>query len=455
VVLDGISQLTANTPESIRLADWSTLAKLPVSRSTLDVQNIFFPGAPAEVLADPATKGSLHRRPKFLTTVDAATYQRIYQTILESPNMRFPDFHAVLREGRRLGKVMSQVTNHVVHWLNASPTKVGERDPNKPLLWHNFLPAFDGEISQRSDRARHLQRQIFEVVRPRVEEFTDSINHSYLSMLPRAEDESYPERFTRPAWRDLLITIHRAVGAQFQEPLCKFNTEDPESLPSQPQSTFTQALAAAIGGIPDVSRNPALSSSQALEILMAKISPIVTAWAAEQCKAAPKAGSSTPMSPEAFSTAEIIVAPRTLPDVEIPESTQADDDEQDIVEFMNYLQRGAEEPHSDTSHNETTPASVPENQKATLQTTSLLLDDREMRIQRSQHRQNRSGRSTGNPNSNHEGLPEVLCVEEPRNKSGPLNATSMPAKKPTSSKRKLSDHWRKRPAAHAGSSQSG
>lgn len=450
-VLDGISQLMANAPESIRLADWNTLAELPVSRSTLDVQNIFFPGAPAEVLADSASKGPLHRRPKFLTTVDDATYQRIYQTILETPGMRFPDFHAILREGRRQGKVMSQITNHVVCWLNASPTKVGERDPNKPPLWHNFLSVFDEEINRRSDRARHLQRQIFEFVRPRVEEFTDGITQ-YVSTLPRAKDESYLERFTHPAWRGLLITIHRAVGAQFQDPLGRFNTEDPDSLPSRPESTFSHALAAAIGGVPFISCDPALGNSQALKNLMAKISPIVTAWAAEQCKAAPKARRSTPLSPEASSTAEILVAPHYPPVVEIPESSQVDDDEQDVVNFMTYLQKSAEEPHSDTSHDET-PADVPRNRKAMRPITSLVLDEREIRIQRSQHRQNHSSRSTRNFDSNPDGLSEVLCVEEPPKKSGPLLATYTPAKKPSSSKRKQSD-WRTRPAAHAGSSQS-
>lgn len=245
-----------------------------------------------------------------------------------------------------------------------------------------------------------------------------------------------------------MITIYRAVGARFQEPLCKFNTEDPESLPSQPQPTFTQALTAAIGGIPDVSRNPDLNSPQALEILIAKIFPIVTAWAAEQYKAAPKAGSSTPMSPEAFSTAEIVVAPHTLPNVEIPESTQADD------EFINHLQRGAEEPRSDTSHDKTPPVSMPENRKAMVQTTSLLLDEHKMCIQRSQHRLNHSSRPTVKPGSYIEGLSEVLCVEEPRKKPGSPNTTCRPAKKPTLFKKKASDNWRGRPAAHAGSSQS-
>ena len=143
----------------------------------------------------------------------------------------------------------------------------------------------------------------------------------FFSILSCTKDKLYIEQFTYPAWKGLLITVYRAVGAQFQELLCKFNTEDPESLLSQLQSTFIQALAAAIGSILDINCNPALSSSQALEILIAKIFSIVSAWAAEQYKAVPKAGSFIPISPEASSTAEIVVALYILPDVEILEST--------------------------------------------------------------------------------------------------------------------------------------
>ena len=182
-----------------------------------------------------------------------------------------------------------------------------------------------------------------------------------------------------------MITIYWVVEACFQKPLCKFNTEDLESLLSQLQPTFTQSLAAAISSILDISCNPALCSLQALEIFIAKISSIVTAWAAEQYKAVPKTGSSTPMSLRASPAAEIVVALYILLDIEIQESIQADNSKQDILEFINYLQRTAKEPYSDTHLDEITLASMSKNQRAIQQTTLLLLDNGEIYIQQGRY----------------------------------------------------------------------
>ena len=76
---------------------------------------------------------------------------------------------------------------------------------------------------------------------------------------------------------------------------------------------------------------------QALEILIAKISSIVTTWAVEQYKVATKTKSSSLISLEASLNTEIVVALCTLPDVEILDSTQAGNNKQDILEFINYL----------------------------------------------------------------------------------------------------------------------
>lgn len=448
LVLDSISQLVGDNLESIRVADWNILAQLSPSRSAADVQRIFFPHAPVEVLADPKINDSLHRRPKFLAAVDDTAYQQIYQKVLGSTNLCFPDFQGILRVGRHQGKVMSQVMNHVVHWLNANPTKVSDRDPNKPQLWQNFLLAFDGESGQ----ARRLQRQIFEFVGSRVDEFTSDSNNSYLATLPHAQDDSYLKRFVSPVWQDLLISVHKTVGLRFQEPLSKFNTSDLEGLPSQPESTLTQAFSDAITRIPDVSRNPALSSQQALEVLMAKISPIVTAWAAEQCKETQTAASPNRMSPRALAVEEIVRAQHDI-DVEIPESNmeEDDDDERGIEDALNYLRRSTERPNSDMSNDEVTQASATKNLKGMPQPTHLLLDEREMRMQRIQHRQNHSGRSTGDQHANRKDVPEVLQVEEPRTKTGILNTLHIPAKKTVASRRK--SDWRNSPAAHAGSAR--
>jgi hypothetical protein len=96
---------------------------------------MFYPNAPAEVLADLKSIGSLYRWLKFLASIDNAKYHQIYQTILQSSKLCFPDVQTILCTGRHLEKVLSQMVNHVVHWLNVNPTQVSKHDLNKPQLW--------------------------------------------------------------------------------------------------------------------------------------------------------------------------------------------------------------------------------------------------------------------------------------------------------------------------------
>lgn len=453
VVLDGISQLVGDASESIQLADWNTFAQLSPSWSPTDLQRMFYPNAPAEVLADLESMGSLHRRPKFLASMGDAKYHQIYQTILQSPKLRFPDAQAILRAGRHLGKVSSQVVNHVVHWLNANPTQVGERDPNKPQLWRDFLPAFDGESRTPVDEARCLQRQICDIVYKRLDEFAEGINGSYLSKWPSAEDDSYLKRFERPVWRDLLVGVYRMVGARFQGQLAKFNTEDPEHLPCQPESTLVQAFAEAITRIPDVSRNPALSRTKALEVLIAKISPIVSTWATEQCEEAQKTERFNQTSLRPLAAQEIVMAQQSKPDVESSKSNLGDDGERELDDLMDFLQASTERCNVDTSSDGVTQTSKTKSPRAMLPTRQLLPTEHEMRIRQRQHRQHHSGRSSVDQQGNREEDLEVLYVEEHQQDLGSLNASQVLAEKtiepfPLVSKKKESG-WRKKPAARA------
>jgi hypothetical protein len=129
--------------------------------------------------------------------------------------------------------------------------------------------------------ALHLQRQIFSVVHKRIDEFTDSTTSAYLSKLPDDQGDTYLERFVLPVWKDVLIMVHQIAGSRFQRSLAKFNTQCPTSLPSRPESSLSHFLRDAISRAPEIRLNPALCSSQAIEILMMKIAPIVTDWAAQ------------------------------------------------------------------------------------------------------------------------------------------------------------------------------
>jgi hypothetical protein len=236
-----------------------------------------------DVLADLKAKGQLNRRVKFLAGFDYPTYHRMYETILENPDLQFPDIQALFRVARHHGKIISQVMTHVGQWLNLRPMQFSERDNNKPQLWRDFLLAFCEEHGNRSEElALHLQRCIFSIVHKRIDEFANGTAGDYLSKLPDSQGDAYLERFILPVWKDLLVRVHHVVGSHFQRSLVKFNTQCPKSLPSRPESNLTQVFRDAISSIPEIRLNPALCSSQALEVLMTRIAPIVTDWAVQQ-----------------------------------------------------------------------------------------------------------------------------------------------------------------------------
>jgi hypothetical protein len=283
-VLESISRLTGEASGSIKLNDWNILARDLPSRSLEDIRASFYPDVPVEVLAELEARGHSHRRAKFLTAFDHITYYRMYKTILENPDLQFPDIQTLFRSGRNHGKIMSQVMNHVGQWLNLRPIQISDRDNNKPQLWRDFLPTFQEYGIRSEELALRLQRQVFTIVHKRIDEFANGMASAYLSKLPAdSQADAYLERFMLPIWNDLLVRVHEVVGPRFQGSLAKFNTQSPPSLPIRPEvSSLTQVLRAAISRVPEIRMNPALCGSQALEVLVARIEPILTDWAAQQ-----------------------------------------------------------------------------------------------------------------------------------------------------------------------------
>src|SRR2546423_1363919 len=121
-VLDVILELAGGDLESIQLADWTLLAQLPSGRSPADVRETFYPKAPVNALVDRSSS----RRLKFLPKLDSTVYYRMYETILQNPDLRFPDIQKLSKEGRAQGKAVSSLMNHVVQWLNPVPSS-GDR----------------------------------------------------------------------------------------------------------------------------------------------------------------------------------------------------------------------------------------------------------------------------------------------------------------------------------------
>ncbi|KAG9240852.1 hypothetical protein BJ878DRAFT_448685, partial [Calycina marina] len=113
-VLTVISRLVGDFSDIIELADWNVLAQLPISRSSSDVQKLFYP----EATIDGPSLASTTRRPKLLSKLDASSYYRLYQIIVQNPDLTFPPIQKILLASRTQGKAVSQMLQHITLWLN-------------------------------------------------------------------------------------------------------------------------------------------------------------------------------------------------------------------------------------------------------------------------------------------------------------------------------------------------
>ncbi|KFY91984.1 hypothetical protein V498_05204 [Pseudogymnoascus sp. VKM F-4517 (FW-2822)] len=306
-VLKVITKLGKGALESMSLSDWNCLVRLKAARSDTALQSLFYPGASPDVLANLETKGCSCRHKEFLVACTDTTYYEIYTKIQQNSNIRFLDIQAFLYSSRAHGKVLSQVLTHVGQWLSTRMAPVGAQDTKKAQLWEHFLPAFrrrDGDETEAEERARTLQRQILASSRDRVSELTRESARSYLSKLPDAQGEAYLERFSHAIWRDILLVVRDAAGGQFQGPLAKFNRQDPNDLPQRRQSMLMQNVRESVSRIPEISSNPALRNSAALDELMVA----VKAWAVEKNEKALQAQRLNQMPPWPSHAREVVMS---------------------------------------------------------------------------------------------------------------------------------------------------
>jgi hypothetical protein len=91
---------------------------------------------------DRESRATTKRRPGFLSVLGDDAYEQVYKCIRETPRLRFVNMHSMLRTSKENSRVMVQVLNHVIAWLNPSPMTVhNRRDNNKPPLWNDLMPA--------------------------------------------------------------------------------------------------------------------------------------------------------------------------------------------------------------------------------------------------------------------------------------------------------------------------
>ena len=227
--------------------------------------------------------GQLYRRRKFLASLDNSSYLTAYQSACNI-SQGFIDIAALLWTSRSDGRTVSQVMKHVIHWINPDPSRIADRENSKPPLWREFIVPLRIRFGDEAPaQAQKLQRQIFSVLEGQLGELTSGEAASYLSQMPGEDGEAYLKRFEIPTWRNILVAAHAVVGPHFRAPLCQFNTEDPESLQTEAQSTgLVEAVECAIRSHPEVAQNEDLQDPAALDALMLQVSLVISNWRSTQ-----------------------------------------------------------------------------------------------------------------------------------------------------------------------------
>ncbi|KFY65503.1 hypothetical protein V496_02533, partial [Pseudogymnoascus sp. VKM F-4515 (FW-2607)] len=274
-VLKKISKLSRGLDEAVHLSDWAALVRLPRPCSSANTHELFYPDAPNDVLADLSDQGHLYRQSGLLVGLEHGHYHNAARYVLDNAGQEYIDIQALLRTGRRDGKILLELISHVTRWINCEPTKVMDRENNKPQLWRDFIPALTIEHDRRAPRKScDLQREIFACAEGRMDQLEGSLGGDI-------SDDTYIERFRSPAWRDILMTVRDAAGGQLLEILATFELPDPKSALCEQEPALIKALSFAIGRLPEVRDNPALRVNRCVEELMRRISPIVIEWAVQ------------------------------------------------------------------------------------------------------------------------------------------------------------------------------
>jgi hypothetical protein len=301
-----------------------------------DVHQVFYPredsknhgdSNPGEPVASSTVKPApkTNRRSGFLSALDKEAYDSLCRHLKQNLALRFPDVQPLLQIKKEEGKIMAQVMDHVVRWVNTQPADiVGLRENNKPLRRDDLIPAIkrlmttaygndwwaqlreDDDVDGADDvaswldlRSRTMERQVLDYVRSHMTEFRDPSTKPFLDLLPEEHDECYAERFsTGDLWTGLFRIVQRAVGPAFR-PVWEDSISErvganddgvhqpqSEMRHRPPASAITRAICGQLGTIPEVKENPALRGVYASSELGAYIDHAVLSWASDRCRRA-------------------------------------------------------------------------------------------------------------------------------------------------------------------------
>ena len=265
----------------IQLADWNKLAGLGRVRSANDVNDLFFPSVEPD--AEPCPSST--RRRDFLVTIGDLTYYSLYKLVLCDPTRRFVDIQTLLRTTKQEGKLMSIVMSHVGQWMNQEPTKVVDRDNNKPALRRDLVPSLQKKYGEEAEeKSKALQQSILDHVRHNAKDFTSLMTEHYLYEYPNGHSDAYAARFKHAVWQSLLCLVLDFAGPNLQHNcMARFNSGEFRTSTLESSSTIAHTARDMICRIPEVARNPALQSASAADRLCTMMKPVIAQWVSEQC----------------------------------------------------------------------------------------------------------------------------------------------------------------------------
>jgi hypothetical protein len=280
-VVEIISTIRSQFSCDIQLPDWNQLVKLPSQYSREDVWDLFYPGLQPGSVPQPSS----HRQRDFLSTIDEGTYYKLCHFLGSEPAYCFLDIQALLKTTKQEGKLMSTVISHVCQWLNKEPTKVADRDNNKPLLRKDLVPGLLQKYGAEAEgKSIVLQQLLLDYVRDHTKDFTSTTIDHYLHEFADTAEEKYAVRFEHNGWQNLLSLVLDFAGPHLQHPcMVRFNSEGPRTTSPMPSSTTAQIAEGLVRHIPEHTQNPALQTARAAESLCNKIQPVIAQWVSEQC----------------------------------------------------------------------------------------------------------------------------------------------------------------------------
>ncbi|KAJ6439190.1 hypothetical protein O9K51_08602 [Purpureocillium lavendulum] len=131
-VLGTLAQLPSDTAKLVSSEDWKTMSgSLGAERTQEQVRELFYPGQSGK----PVSAAS-KRNPKLLQSFDDRGYWDVYERVLHMPALRFADAHRITGMPKEKGRVLFQVLDQVVTWLNPKRTAaVNRRSNTKPDLY--------------------------------------------------------------------------------------------------------------------------------------------------------------------------------------------------------------------------------------------------------------------------------------------------------------------------------